>query len=233
MDGALVTYRLDGPVATITMDDGKANALSPRMLAELDAALDRAAADGAVVLLTGREGIFSAGFDLKVLAAGGTAMRDLVAAGFTLAERVLGFPAPVVAACGGHAMAMAAFLLACADHRIGARGPYKIATNEVAIGITMPRAAVEICAQRLTPAFRERALVLAEVFPPEEAVAAGFLDRVVDAAELEKTARETALALAGLDRAAHAATKRRVRGPALAALRAAIEADRAELTPAP
>jgi enoyl-CoA hydratase len=76
------------------MDDGKVNALSRPMLTELGAALDRAAADRAVVVLTGREGVFSAGFDLPVLRAGGPPAAELLHAGFELAERMLAFPAP-------------------------------------------------------------------------------------------------------------------------------------------
>ena len=150
--GALVSYQLDDSVATITMDDGKVNVLSLSMLTELDVAFGRAAADRAVVVLTGREGVFSAGFDLPVLRAGGTEAADLLRAGFDLAARLLAFPTPIVVACSGHAVAMGAFLVLSGDYRIGARGPFKITANEVAIGITMPRAAVEICRQRLTPA---------------------------------------------------------------------------------
>jgi enoyl-CoA hydratase len=223
--GTLVTYRMRDSVATITMDDGKVNVLSLAMLTELDAALDRAAADRAVVVLTGREGVFSAGFDLPVLRAGGTEAATLLHAGFDLAARLLAFPAPVLVACPGHAVAMGVFLVLSGDYRIGACGPYKLTANEVAIGITMPQAAVEICRQRLTPACFNRAVVLAEVFLPEDAVAAGFLDRVVPPAELAEAAAGAAAELAGLDLDAHAATKLRARRLAVTALREAIDCD--------
>ena len=223
--GTLVTYRLRDSVATITMDDGKVNALSRPLLTELGAALDRAAADRAVVVLTGREGVLSAGFDLPVLRAGGTAAAELLHAGFELAERVLAFPTPVLVACPGHAVAMGVFLVLSGDYRIGASGPYKLTANEVAIGMTMPLAAVEICRQRLTPACFNRAVVLAEVFKPEDAVAAGFLDRVVPPAELAEAAAAAAAELARLDLDAHAASKLRARQQALTALREAIDRD--------
>lgn len=222
---ALVTYRLRDSVATITMDDGKVNALSLAMLAELGTALDRAAADRAVVVLTGREGVFSAGFDLPVLRGGGTAAAELLHAGFDLAARLLAFPAPVLVACPGHAVAMGVFLVLSGDYRIGVRGPYKLTANEVAIGMTVPQAAMEICRQRLTPACFNRAVVLAEVFAPEDAVAAGFLDRVVPAAELAEAAAEAAAGLARLDLDAHAATKLRARRLSGTALREAIDSD--------
>jgi enoyl-CoA hydratase len=223
----LVSYSLDGAVATISMDDGKVNVLSSGMLAELNEAFDRAEADKAVVVLAGRPGVFSAGFDLPVLRTGGPAAAAMLRAGFDLAERVLQFPTPVLIACTGHAVAMAAFLVLSGDYRIGAAGPYKITANEVAIGLTLPRAAVEICRQRLSPAHFNRATVIAEVFSPEAAVGAGFLDRVVDAAELDRAAREVAADLATLDMAAHAATKLRARTRALDAVHEAIELDAA------
>jgi enoyl-CoA hydratase len=229
-----VTYEVEGSVATIVMDDGKANVLSPGMLAELGAALDRAEADGAVVVLTGREGRFSGGFDLGVINAGGPEAVGMIRGGFELAARLLAFPTPVVIAASGHAVAMASFLLCSADYRLGAAGPYKITANEVAIGMVLPYAAIEICRQRLAPAHFHRALALAEVYSPEGAVEAGFLDRVVPPGELRRAAHDVAAGLAELDLAAHAASKARVREAALTAIRAAIEVDDAALqTPAP
>ncbi len=133
------------------MDDGKVNVLSIPMLGEINAALDQAESAGAVVVLTGRDGRFSGGFDLAVLRAGGPDALTMLRGGFDLAERLLTFPTPVVVACSGHAIAMAAFLLLSGDYRIGAAGPFKITANEVAIGLPMPMAAIEICRQRLTP----------------------------------------------------------------------------------
>lgn len=223
----LVTYEVRDSVATIVLDDGRLNVLSPAMLAAIDAALDRAEADGAAVVLTGRAGAFSAGFDLRVMAAGGDAAYGMVRAGFELGLRLLGFPAPVVVACTGHALAMGVFLLLAGDYRLAAAGDYRIGANEVAIGIPMPRFGVEMCRQRLAPAHFHRAVVNAEIYGPDDAVAAGFLDRVVPAADLAAAATATATALARHDRAVLTATKRRARDAALGAIRAAIDADAA------
>jgi enoyl-CoA hydratase len=139
---------------------------------------------------------------------------------------MLSFPTPVLIACTGHAVAMGVFLLLSGDYRIGvAGGTHKITANEVAIGLTLPRAAVEICRQRLTPAHFNRAVILAEPYTPDTAVDAGFLDRIVPSADLLDVARGAAAQLARLDLDAHAATKLRARDSALKALRAAIEAD--------
>lgn len=223
----LVTYRNEASIATITMDDGKRNVLSPQMLADLDEALDRALADDVPVVLTGRAETFSAGFDLKILMAGGPDAAAMLIAGFELSERMLGFPTPVVIACNGNAIAMGAFLVLSADYRIGTAGPYRIVANEVAIGLTMPSFGVEICRQRLAPAHFNRAVVTSESYGPDEAVVAGWLDRVVPAAELADAAHAKVVELAKLNPAAHAATKLRARAATLEAIQHAIESDEA------
>ena len=225
----VVTYKLEHPICAITLDDGKVNCLSPQMLGEMNAALDRAEKDRAAVVLAGRKGNVSAGFDLAVLRKGGSDAVDMLINGFRLGERLLSFPMPVVIACTGHAIAMGSFLLLSADYRIGADSAHKIGANEVAIGITMPRFGVEICRQRLAPAHFQRAVISAEIYSPAGAVEAGFLDRVVPEDELIAAARDKATALAGLNMRAHAATKLRARDKALQAVREAIEADEADL----
>lgn len=228
--GDRVSYSLADGTATITMDDGKANALSIDMIAALGEAVDRAEADGAVVVLTGRPGMFSGGFDLGVVRAGGLDLVTMVRRGFELAHRLLSFPNPVVIACTGHAMAMGAFLLLSGDYRIGVSdGAHRISANEVAIGMTMPETAMVVCRQRLTPAAYERAITLAEVFGPDAAVAGGFLDAAVPAAELADAAAAKAAELGRLDRQAHRFTKLRSRGPTLERLLAAIEHEDAAL----
>jgi enoyl-CoA hydratase len=226
MTAPLVSYQHDEStrVATLTMDDGKVNAMSPVLLTELHACLDRALADRAVVLLTGRPGIFSAGFDMKVFPQGAEPSRKMLRLGATLAERILSFPLPVVTACNGHAYPMGAFLMLAADRRVGCLGDYRIGLNEVAISMTLPLFAVEIARQRLTPPYFHRC-VTGDLFGPEEAVVAGFLDEVVPEAELEARSKTIAEGLAEIDFEAHAATKERIRSTCLAALRSAIESE--------
>jgi enoyl-CoA hydratase len=225
---ALVNYALSDSIATVTFDDGKVNVMSLPMLTALHVAFDKAQSDHAVVLLAGRPGVFSAGFDLPVLARGDADSRAMLKAGFELAERLLAFPTPVVAACGGHALALGAFLVLSCDYRIGAAGAFKIGANEVAIGLTMPRVATEICRQRVATPHFNRAVINAEIYAPQEAVVAGFLDAVVPAPDLAATARAAAAQLAQLNLPAHAATKLRARAELLRAIRHAIVADDAE-----
>ncbi len=218
----ILRYERSGPVATITMDDGKVNCLSLPMLAELNSALDQAQKDDAVVVLTGRKGMFSGGFDLETFQRGGEPVYQMLKNGAELIARVLSFPRPVVTACSGHAVAMGAFLTMSGDVRIGAAGAFKILCNEVAIGLTMPRFAIELSRSRLTPSHFNRAMINAETYSPEAAVEAGFLDRVVSASDLQTAAAEAAEALTKLNRRAHAETKLLVRQQTQDALRTAI-----------
>src|SRR5271154_3323850 len=226
-----VTYELKDSVATIAMDDGKVNAMSLAMLSAVNEALDKAVADRAVVVLTGRPGMFSAGFDLKTLAAGGPDARKMLFTGFELAYRLLSFPTPVVVACSGHAIAMGVFVVLAADYRLAADGPFKIGANEVAIGLTMPHFGVEMCRQRLAPAHFNRAVMFSEMYSPADAVPAGFLDKLVPAAELKNEAQKFSAAATKLNPTVFTASKLRLRDRTLKAVRAAIEADSGMFAP--
>jgi enoyl-CoA hydratase len=227
---SIVSCVTEGSATTIRMDDGKRNALSQRMLQQLDAALTSAEAARLPVVLTGRADVLSAGFDLKVMQGGSRQdMGEMLRSGFRLARRLLGFPVPVIIACPGHAVAMGAFLLLAGDFRLGAQGDFKIVANEVAIGMNLPAAAVELCRQRLTPVHFQRATLLSELYDPAAAVEAGFLDRVVPADQLLPTAYKLAAQFKQLNMRAHAETKQRVRAQNFEALDRAFEADDAQL----
>jgi enoyl-CoA hydratase len=220
-----LTYEHRDGVARIVLDDGKVNALSIAMLREIHAALDQAEADGAVVLLRGREGFLSAGFDLKVFREEPERLGEMLRLGADLSARLLAFPTPVLVVSTGHAIAAGSFLLMSADQRIGVEGPFEIGLNEVKIGLTLPLFVVELARHRLTPPHFDRALVTAQMYRPEDAIAPGFLDRVVPPSELEEAAEAAAQTLASLNFEAHLGTKQRVRGAALEALHEAIEAE--------
>ena len=223
---SLVTVEIIDGVAVIKLDDGKANALSLPMQSAFNSALDQAQQAKLPVVITGRSGILSAGFDLKTLAASGQPAVDMLNGGIEIAIRLLSFETPVVVACGGHAIAMGVFLLQCGDYRIGVAGNFKYSANEVAIGMTMPWSTIEILRQRLTPAALSRAVLLAETFTPTIGVENGLIDRVVATeAELLPTALETAKFFSALNGAAHAASKNRLRGEVVAAIRDGLAKD--------
>lgn len=224
----LVSYAFADGVATLTMDDGKANAMGPTMQVALNAALDRAEADKAIVVLTGRAGVFSGGFDLSVFKAGDPQVTfQMLSGGAQLAQRVLAYPHPVVAACSGHAVAMGLFLLQCADVRVGLNAGATFQANEVLIGMTLPHFALETIRQRV--AMPHQHLVgTAMAYAGEDAVRAGLLDQAVTPGALASAVQAHVDRLKKADPASFTATKQRLRFDALAAMPAAIEKDIAD-----
>ncbi|MFJ4497351.1 crotonase/enoyl-CoA hydratase family protein [Pseudomonas atacamensis] len=225
----LIAYHLEDGIATLTLNNGKVNAISPDVIAAFNAALDQAVADRAVVIITGRPGILSGGYDLKVMTAGPKEAVALVTAGSTLARRLLSHPLPVIVACPGHAVAKGAFLLLSADYRIGVDGPFSIGLNEVQIGMTMHHAGIELARDRLRRSAFHRSVINGEMFDPQSAVDAGFLDKVVTAEELQGAALAAARQLKKINMLAHKNTKLKVRKQLLETLDDAILQDQQHL----
>ncbi|HDS1680450.1 TPA: crotonase/enoyl-CoA hydratase family protein [Pseudomonas putida] len=225
----LITYHAEDGIATLTLNNGKVNAISPDVIAAFNAALDRATQERAVVIITGQPGILSGGYDLKVMTSGPKEAVALVTAGSTLARRLLSHPFPVIVACPGHAVAKGAFLLLSADYRIGVEGPYKIGLNEVQIGMTMHHAGIELARDRLRRSAFHRSVINAEMFEPKDALDAGFLDQVVPAEQLLEVAQGVARELKKLNMLAHKNTKLKVRKGLLDTLDEAILLDQGHM----
>ena len=221
----LIAYHLEDGIATLTLCNGKVNAISPDVITAFNAALDQAEQDRAVVIITGQPGILSGGYDLKVMTAGPQQAVGLVTQGSTLARRLLAHPFPVIVACSGHAVAKGAFLLLSVDYRIGVDGPFSIGLNEVQIGMTMHHAGIELARDRLRKSAFHRSVINGEMFNPQSAVDAGFLDKVVQPQELHGAALEAARQLKKINMKAHKNTKLKVRKALLDTLEAAITLD--------
>lgn len=207
-----VQLSIEDGVAVVRLDDGKANAVSHRLVEQLHAALDAAEADARAVAFIGREGKFSAGFDLSVMTQGADATRDLVRAGGQLLMRIYIHPQPTVAAVTGHALAAGALLCLACDTRIGsAELPAKIGLNETAIGMGLPWYGIRLGEARLSVRHRQRSVLQAEIYDMAGAVDAGYLDELVGAADVATTAIERARQLGQLPRSAYAFTKARLR----------------------
>lgn len=189
----LVTTRTEGDVIVIVLDDGKANALSFELLYRLNNALDTAERSAKAVVIVGREGKFSAGFDLSVMTGDDIdATRRLLRTGAELGLRILMNPIPVVLGITGHALAMAGVVAACADYRVGAQGNYRIGLPEVAIGMPMPTFGAELCRDRLSKKWFTRCVQHAELLSPDLALDANLLDEVVDMDQVERRSIEVA-----------------------------------------
>src|SRR5690606_32499404 len=207
----LLSYQCTDGIATLTLHNGKVNAISPSVIEAFNAALDRAEQDRAVVVITGQPGILSGGYDLKVMTSGPQNAVELVAAGSTLARRMLAHPYPIIVACPGHAVAKGAFILLSADYRLGVEGPFSIGLHEVQIGMTMHHVGIELARDRLRKSAFHRSVINGEMFDPQGALEAGFLDKVVPVEELPSATRAIAKQLQKINMTAHRNTKLKVR----------------------
>lgn len=231
-DSGLLHYELDGTVAVITLDDGKANAISHAMADAIDTALDRAEADQArALVIAGRPGRFCAGFHLPTMQESVGSARDLLRVGGELALRLYLFPAPVVLAVTGHALAMGAILLMATDVRVGAVGDFKLGMNEVGIGMPVPKFGTELADDRLSRRHLDAAINLATIYDPAGAVEAGFLDVAVDPDSVVDEAKARAHALAaGLHPGPFVTTRANRRGDVADRIRAGLAADVEQFT---
>jgi enoyl-CoA hydratase len=225
MDRAHVRYELEGTTAIVTMDDGKANALSHEVIEALISAIDRAEKEAAALVLTGRADKFCAGFDLKVMMSGPDNAIALLTRGAELLMRLYASRVPLVIACTGHALAGGALVLLTGDVRLGASGAYRIGLNEVQIGLPVPVLAMELARDRLAAAELTNATLLARIYDPDTAVAAGYLDATIPAGGVLARAKADAARLATLSRTAFVATKTRLRGKTIAHIRASLADD--------
>ena len=194
-------------------------------MSEILKALDQAEAEAKSVVIAGREGRFSAGFDLKHLMASPESAKNILHCGIELYLRLYGFPKPVVLACTGHAMAGGAVMLLTGDYRIGAEGNFKIGLNEVAIGLPLPIFAVELAKARLDPRFLNEATTLAKIYAPTHALNIGYLDRVVDADQVIDAALAKASELGEFQTFPFHATKMRLRQASIDHIQKTAKAD--------
>ena len=220
-----VTYQSEENYVIVTIKNGKANAISHNVIDGVNDCLDKAEQENKVVILTGQVGIFSAGFDLKVMTKSPEAAKELVTRGSQLSHKMLSFSQPIIIACSGHAIAKGAFLLLSADYRIGTEGDFKIGLNEVQIGMTMHNAGIAIAKARLSEVYLNRSVNNAEIYNPKQAINAGFLDMIVPENHLLPTAIKAAEMFSKLNKKAHAETKLKVRKQHLQDLEEAIQLD--------
>ncbi len=221
----MVNYELDGKTAVVTMDDGKANALSYEMIDGLLAALERAKGEASAVVLAGRPERFCAGFDLKIMMSGIDHARALLTRGADLLMELYGFPLPVVIACTGHALAGGVLVVLTGDWRIGAQGAYKLGLNEVSIGMPVPVLAMELARDRLAKSELPRATLGAQIYAPDDALRAGYLDEVAPAGELLARAKAEAARLGSFSKAAFTGTKHRLRQSTIHHIRTGMATD--------
>jgi enoyl-CoA hydratase len=216
-------YQLIDSVAQICIDDGKANALNHEFIDAMNESLDKAEQEAKAVIIIGREGMFSAGFDLKALAKGGQQATDLLEKGMVLATRIYGFPLPVIAACEGHAIGMGAFILMASDNRIGANTEYTVNLPETAIGMPFTPVLMSLIKDRIVNTQQTIAVIQSKKYTPAQAVDAGFLDQLVEKDQLQQSAMDLAQELIKLPKAFYKANKLDLRGDRLKVMKDSLK----------
>lgn len=219
----MLTYSLENGVATLALDDGKANAVGFTFIEEMNKALDQAEGEANAIVITGREGKFSAGFDLSVMKDDPMEMIRLVGMGGKMGLRIFASKLPVVAACTGHAMAMGAFILLCSDTRYGIDGPFKLGLNETAIGMVLPEFGIQMSKARIPNEMWTEAVIQAKIYDPQGAVQAKFLDEIVPADQLLATAQAKAEELGAMPRDAYYGNKMLMRREFIEATQASFD----------
>ena len=215
-------YELKDSIALISIDDGKANAVNHGFIDSLSELLDRAESEASAVILQGREGMFSAGFDLKELAKGKDEAAALVSRGMALITRLYALPLPLISVCAGHAFGMGAFILLVSDNRLGSDGDYKVNLPETAIGMSFNPVLMSLIKTHVTSSYQTVAAVQSRKFNPMEAVTAGFLDQVLDADKLLVEALSLAKDLSSLPVAQYGANKQFLRAAPLKIMRESL-----------
>lgn len=189
------------------------NALGTELMQSLLAQLRQAA--GQPVLLRGGGDVFSAGLNLKEVAAlDARGMEDFLTILEELVEALYCYPGPTVALVNGHAIAGGCILVLACDQRVAVDNPRcKIGLNEVALGLRFSPRLLRVVRQRLAPAAAEDVLLGGALHPPSRALQLGLVDMVVDNAE--EMARACLASLARHPPAAYAALKQELRGQRL------------------
>ncbi len=208
MQNKLAILSHEEDVSIITLDDGKANVFSPAMIKAVNECLDEVPTEKGALIITGRPGMFSAGFDLKIIGTGDiTAIREMSLNGFKLLSRIFSFPRPVLAACSGHGIALGTFLLCCCDYRIGAKGKFLVGANEMRTNMVIPTPILELIKYRVSQAHKYRAILGAEMYSIDGAIEAGLMDEVVESDKLMEASLAKAKDLATLGHPSYSLTK--------------------------
>jgi len=213
---------IEGGIAKITLDNGKANAISLEVATDLMNALDRAKEEAKAIVICGNPGIFSAGFDLKVLAQGMDAAQEMLAKGMLMTEKIYSHPLPIVTACEGHSVGMGVFIMLAADYRVGASGEFAIRLPETAIGMHFTTILKVIAKTHISPNHHARAIVQSRPYAPELAAEVGMLDEVVEQAKVIDQALLRAKELAELPSDQYAVNKLDMRADNIEVIRKSL-----------
>jgi len=207
----MIEYEQRGDAAWITIDrPEKKNALHLEGWSDLRAALDRAAEETRVAVITGVEDSFSAGDDIALIEATETAddLDELVGVLGDVLFGIENLEIPVIAAVNGLAYGGGCEMVAAADLAV-ATTEATFALPEASIGAYPPYAAERVAETVGKKRFMELAMTARPV-DAERALDWGLVNRVVPRGDLAATVEEFVEAVASMPAAGLRVTKRAV-----------------------
>ena len=209
MTDSIATLSKENDISIIKLDDGKANAFSYDMLSQVNDLLKKVPRDSGALVITGREGLFSGGFDLKTLATGDMEkITKMVQLGYRLLLELFSFDRPIVAAVSGHSIALGLFVTCSADYRIAIDGKYVCQANEVRNNMDIPTQIMEIIKARVNKKYFYSAVYHSDAYSVQDSIEVGYIDEVVSEDQFMKRVMEKAKELATLPHPFYANTKK-------------------------
>jgi len=209
MTDPIATLSKENDISIIKLDDGKANAFSYDMLSQVNELLKKVPRDSGALVITGREGLFSGGFDLKTLATGDMEkITKMVQLGYRLLLELFSFDRPIVAAVSGHSIALGLFVTCSADYRIAIDGKYVCQANEVRNNMDIPTQIMEIIRARVNKKYFYSAVYHSDAYSVQDSIEVGYIDEVVSEDQFMKRVMEKAKELATLPHPFYANTKK-------------------------
>jgi len=209
MTDSIATLSQENDISIIKLDDGKANAFSYEMLSQVNELLAKVPRDSGALVITGRENLFSGGFDLKTLATGDTEkITKMVQLGYRLLLELYSFDRPIIAAVSGHSIALGLFVTCSADYRIAVDGQYVCQANEVRNNMDIPTQIMEILKARVNKNYFYSAVFHADAYSVQDSIAVGYIDEVVSKNKFMDRVMEKAKELATLPHPFYANTKK-------------------------
>ncbi len=216
-----------GEIVELKMDRPPANALNVELVEKITNAHAEACRQGArAIILSGREGMFSAGLDVPELIKLDRAGMHQFWCGFLGLTRVLAAsPIPVVAALSGHSPAGGTVLAIHCDYRIAVAGKFKMGLNEVQVGLPVPSAILFAYSRLIGNRLAQQYAVAGQLIPVDQALAVGLVDELCEMDELTERAVAWCQSIIALPSVAMMQTRKLCKAPLVDALDSAADAD--------
>lgn len=220
MPSRVINYYKEGDVGVVTMDDGKANAIQDNFCQEMISTLEHAKKDGVKALvLMGKERIYCGGLDLKTLPRlTPEELQGTLENFYKMIDALFCFPAPVIAAGTGHALAGGFILYLCCDYRCAIdNDDHRYGLNEMVNGLPISHWTLAVVEHAIPNAVRDELILRARIMSPKETLKLGITHHLAGSHEEVLTLALKHAAAQGerLVPKAVGITKARMRRPAL------------------